>query len=85
MGGFPAEINVSKVPNMISLGAPIGDKEFCKSRRTKAKVLMSYVGKLEDRNSAFQILSLCASSCKMVHLMRSTPPQLISTALGKFD
>ena len=40
--GFPAEITVSNAPNVIflRLGAPLGDKEFCKAyvksmKRTK--------------------------------------------------
>ena len=82
-----AGITVSSAQNLISLGAPISGNEFCEAyaERTKANLLIPRVGKLEDRHLASQILRLCASSCKLVHLMCNTPPQLIITALGKFD
>ena len=89
VSGFPAEIKVSHTPNVISLGAPIGDKAFCEafteSKCVKAGVLLDRAAKLEDPHCAFQIIRVTGSACKATHIMRNTPPDLIKSALGRFD
>eukprot|EP00731_Ephydatia_muelleri_P003120 Em0001g3120a len=76
LSSFPPEMKVSRVPNLVIVGAPIGDLIFCAKfvaqKRADAAVLLSQ-------------LAECAAFCKLVHLARSAPPSHIAEGLALFD
>ena len=81
---FPVDMKVCHEPNLEILGAPIGDVIFCAKflaeKRAKAVRLlsqMSEVGSL-DPQIALLLLRQCASFCKLIHLVQSMPPSLVS-------
>ena len=81
----------SKALNFEILGAPIGDFVFCaKFASQKCAKAQELLHMLEDVGSmdpqvALLRLRQCGSFCKMVHLVRSTPPSLMADALQMFD
>ena len=88
---FLVDMKICHEPNLVILGAPIGDAIFCANflaeKRGKAVRLLSQlseVGSL-DPQIALLLLRQCASFCKLVHLARSTPPSLVSEGLALFD
>eukprot|EP00731_Ephydatia_muelleri_P038584 Em0814g2a len=84
-------MKVSRVPNLVILGAPIGDLIFCAKfvaqKRADAAVLLSQLAEVgaEDPQVAFLLLRQCAAFCKLVHLARSAPPSHIAEGLALFD
>ena len=82
---------MSRVPNLVILGAPIGDLIFCAKfvaqKRADAAVLLSQLAEVgaEDPQVAFLLLRQCAAFCKLVHLARSAPPSHIAEGLALFD
>ena len=91
LSSFPPEMKVSRVPNLVILGAPIGDLIFCAKfvaqKRADAAVLLSQLAEVgaEDPQVAFLLLRQCAAFCKLVHLARSAPPSHIAEGLALFD
>ena len=91
LSSFPPEMKVSQVPNLVILGAPIGDLIFCAKfvaqKRADAAVLLSQLAEVgaEDPQVAFLLLRQCAAFCKLVHLARSAPPSHIAEGLALFD
>ena len=85
LSSFPPEMKVSRVPNLVILGAPIGDLIFCAKfvaqKRADAAVLLSQLAEVgaEDPQVAFLLLWQCA---ELVHLARSAPPSHIAEGLG---
>ena len=75
----------SDKPNLVILGAPIGNKEFCSFVSKGLKNVAGLWSQLEevgliDPQVALILLHLCGAFCKLVHL---TP--LIKDALAVFD
>eukprot|EP00731_Ephydatia_muelleri_P019513 Em0012g338a len=91
LSSFPPEMKVSRVPNLVILGAPIGDLIFCAKfvaqKRADAAVLLSQLAEVgaEDPQVAFLLLRQCAAFCKLVHLACSAPPSHIAEGLALFD
>ncbi|KAL5499483.1 hypothetical protein EMCRGX_G010909 [Ephydatia muelleri] len=91
LSSFPPEMKVSRVPNLVILGAPIGDLIFCAKfvaqKRADAAVLLSQLAEVgaEDPQVAFLLLRQCAAFCKLVHLARSAPPSHIAEGFALFD
>ncbi|KAL5505862.1 hypothetical protein EMCRGX_G007399 [Ephydatia muelleri] len=91
LSSFPPEMKVSRVPNLVILGAPIGDLIFCAKfvaqKRADAAVLLSQLAEVgaEDPQVAFLLLRQCAAFCKLVHLARSATPSHIAEGLALFD
>ena len=87
---FPPELNTrSTDPDMIILGSPIGDEQFCadyitKLRDKNQKILFN-LPQLEDPQVALQLLRTCLSYCKYVYLSRTAPPHLVSDSLKQCD
>ena len=79
----------SNVPNFVILGSPIGDKSFCEDFASSAirasNILHQQLQKLEDPQIALTLLRQCAAFCKLTHIARTTPPNLIQSALATFD
>ena len=81
----------SDKPNLVILGAPIGNKEFCSSFVSKGlKNVAGLWSQLEevgliDPQVALILLRLCGAFCKLVHLTRATSTSLIKDALAVFD
>ena len=87
---FPPQITKrSHIPNLVMLGAPIGDTKFCSAfveeKRLEAQELLQLFPKLHDPQVAVTLLRKCGAYCKLVHLARSTPSDLVTTALTRFD
>ena len=88
---FPPGMITSDKPNLVILGAPIGNKEFCSSFVSKGlKNVVGLWSQLEevgliDPQVALILLRLCGAFCKLVHLTRATPTSLIKDALAVFD
>ena len=87
---FPHELTIrSTTPNLVLLGAPLGDQDFCSEYvnklRQKNRQLMSNLSQLEDPQIALQLLRTCLSYCKYVYISRTTSPQLVSASLRLCD
>ena len=91
LNSFPVQMKRSNTPNLVLLGAPIGDLIFCAkfiaNLRTKSRGLLSRLQQIgpKDPQVAYLLLRFCGSFCKLVHLIRSTPPSLVAEALSLFD
>ena len=85
---FPSGMISSDKPNLVILGAPIGNKKFCSSMGLKNVAglwsQLEEVG-LIDPQVALILLRLCGAFCKLVHLTHATPTSLINDALAVFD
>ena len=88
MNSFPVQMKRSNTPNLVLLGAPIGDLIFCAkfiaNLRSKSHGLLSRLQQIgpKDPQVAYLLLRFCGSFCKLVHLARSTPPSLVAEALS---
>eukprot|EP00731_Ephydatia_muelleri_P018057 Em0011g97a len=84
-------MNKSCTPNLIILGAPIGEVAFCSSfiasKRAASSTLLSSLVKLGscDPQIALILLRMCGGFTKLVHVARSTPPSLALDELHAFD
>ena len=91
LNSFPVQMKRSNTPNLVLLGAPIGDLIFCAkfiaNLRSKIRGLLSRLQQIgpKDPQVAYLLLRSCGSFCKLVHLARSTPPSLVAEALSLFD
>ena len=88
---FPSAIMCSTLPNLVILGAPVGDYIHCSrviaELCTRAKPLLQCLQEMAgiDLQVAVTFLRIAGSYCRMVHLARATPPNLASDALEQFD
>ena len=88
---FRGELIRSSSPNIVILGVPIGDLEFCSNyisnKCGSAKLLLRKLEEVgaQDAQVALVLLRLCGSFCKLAHLARATPPSLSIKALELFD
>ena len=89
---FPSQMNKSCTPNLIILGAPIGEVAFCSSfiasKRAAASTLLSSLVKLgscDPQMIALILLRMCGGFTKLVHVARSTPPSQALDELHAFD
>ena len=88
---FRGELIRSSSPNIVILGVPIGDLEFCSNyisnKCASAKLLLHKLEEVgaQDAQVALVLLRLCGSFCKLAHLARATPPSLSIKALELFD
>ena len=88
---FRGELIRSSSPNIVILGVPIGDLEFCSNyisnKCASAKLLLRKLEAVgaQDAQVALVLLRLCGSFCKLAHLARATPPSLSIKALELFD
>ncbi|KAL5490809.1 hypothetical protein EMCRGX_G015994 [Ephydatia muelleri] len=84
-------MNKSCTPNLIILGAPIGEvaffSSFIASKRAAASTLLSSLVKLGscDPQIALILLCMCGGFTKLVHVACSTPPSLALDELHTFD
>ena len=72
------------------LGSPIGDAAFCRKHIGKftAKAVAHTLGplsSLEDPQVVHMLLRLCASFCRVVHLLRAVPTPYAREAIAEFD
>ena len=88
---FPSAIPCSTLPNLVILGAPVGDYIHCSrviaELCAQAKLLLQCLQEMAgtDLQVAVTLLRVAGSYCRMVHLARATPPNLASDALEQFD
>jgi len=76
--------------NFELLGSPIGDAEFCSSfvkSFTKKAVAhtLGPLSSLDDPQVVHMLLRLCASFCRVVHLLRGVPIIFCTAAMQEFD
>ena len=76
--------------NFDLLGSPIGDPEYCAtfvSAFTDKAVrhTLDPLSSLDDPQVVHMLLRLCASFCRVVHLLRSVPTIFCRDAIGRFD
>ena len=72
------------------LGSPIGDEAFCHKFISKftAKAVAHTLGplsSLDDPQIVHMLIRLCASYCRVVHLLRAVPPAFAHAAIAEFD
>ena len=71
------------------LGAPIGDSAssqvHSKARVDQTKALLDAIGELEDPQIGLRLLRSCTGHCRIVHSMRSAPPEPQLPAFQEFD
>eukprot|EP00731_Ephydatia_muelleri_P016156 Em0009g580a len=88
---FPSAIPCSTLPNLVILGAPVGDYIHCSrviaELCTQAKPLLQCLQEMAgiDLQVAVTLLRVAGSYCRMTHLARATPHSLPSDALEQFD
>ena len=79
---FPSAIPCSTQPNLVILGAPVGDYIHCSrviaELCTQAKPLLQCLQEMAgiDLQVAVTLLRVAGSYCWMVHLAHATPPNL---------
>ena len=75
--------------NFELLGAAIGDDDFVAAhtaaRISKAEPLLAALGDLEDPQVGVKLLRSCASHCRLIHSIRCTPHQALTSQLHRFD
>jgi hypothetical protein len=72
------------------LGSPMGDETFCSRFISKftTKAVTNTLGplsSLDDPQIVHMLLRLCASYCRVVHLLRAVPPSYARAAIAEFD
>ena len=72
------------------LGSPIGDEAFCTKFISKftAKAVTHTLGplsSLDDPQVVHMLIRLCASYCRVVHLLRAVPTLYAQQAIAVFD
>ena len=88
---FPAEIVCKSAEACFSLlGAPIGSKDFCSdfvraAAEKAAKLLMEIESLEESPQAGLHLVRSSAGFCRLVHIARATPPELIQEQLKAFD
>ena len=81
---LPPVVKSSCLPHLDILGAPIGDYLFCahfiSERCAQAKILLFVLLEMADSDLhvAISLLRICGGFCKLVHILRTTPPSLSS-------
>ena len=86
---FPKEV-VRFRDSFELLGSPIGDEVFCAKFISKftAKAVTHTLGplsSLDDPQVVHMLIRLCASYCRVVHLLRAVPTLHAGQAIAKFD
>ena len=86
---FPAEVERFR-DGFELLGSPIGDEAFCSKFISKftTKAVTNTLGplsSLDDPQIVHMLLRLCASYCRVVHLLRAVPPSFACAAIADFD
>ena len=91
LSSFPSAIQTSNTYHLELLGASIGDSEYFNqfiSRKHQAALdllsTLEEIGSL-DPQVALALLCLCFVFCKLIHIARVTPPQLILNAMQRYD
>src|SRR5690606_13003722 len=71
------------------LGTPVGSPVFCQTflqeKMHKFRSLWAGISKLPHLQTQALLLRFCSSFCKIVHLVRTVPPHLVSEGLSGFD
>ena len=71
------------------LGGVVGTNQFVAERVaevvSEVGVFQKRVAELPNRQHALLLLRGCFASCKVTHLLRTTPPHLIPDSVAKFD
>ena len=86
---FPAEVERFR-GGFELLGSPIGDETFCSRFISKftSKAVTNTLGplsSLDDPQIVHMLIRLCASYCRVVHLLRAVPPMFAQAAIAEFD
>ena len=86
---FPKEVERFR-ESFELLGSPIGDEAFCTQFITKftSKAVAHTLGplsSLDDPQVVHLLIRLCASFCRVVHLLRAVPTPFARHAMGEFD
>jgi hypothetical protein len=86
---FPAEVERFR-DGFELLGSPIGDEAFCSKFISKftTKAVTNTLGplsSLDDPQIVHMLIRLCASYCRVVHLLRAVPPSFARAAIAEFD
>jgi len=86
---FPAEFERFST-DFTLLGYPIGDEAFCveyirQHVKKRVRHVLDSLLQVEDTQVYDFLVRLCASYCKVVHLLRSVPPCYSRDALAHFD
>ena len=86
---FPPSVRSSLLPNLDILGVPIGDylhcTRFISEKISQAKVLLAALVEVAAADLHVATSFLWISFCKLVHLVRTTPPSLSHASLQFFD
>ncbi len=72
------------------MGSPIGDEAYCTNFITKftSKAVTHTLGplsSLDDPQVVHMLIRLCASFCRVVHLLRAVPTPFARQAIAEFD
>src|SRR5688500_7726796 len=75
--------------NLIVMGSPVGTNDFFETTAHEGvmrnKALLKNLSGLGHKQGQTLILRKCLSYCRMIHLMRTTPPDQIRRGLRSFD
>jgi hypothetical protein len=89
LDSFPRELQKSLNPDLVLLGSPIGGRVFCEqfvaAKKEVNERLLGAIGGLGDPQVGLHLLRSCASFCKIAHIIRTTPRDLIEDGLHSFD
>ncbi len=76
-------------PSIEILGAPIGENSACRhsisKRIAQVEILWDILRDLADPQAAYHLLRNCASACRLVYVLRCTPPHQTLTGADLFD
>ncbi len=71
------------------LGSPVADAEGCREiiedRTATVCIFWEELLEIQDPHVAFHLLLLCASTCHLLYLLRTTPPHITKPQSKEFD
>ena len=87
--GIPME-SINRTKNICMLKSPlVGDaafhRSFCDTKGHEIETTLNAIAALPKAHVALHLLRHCASFCKVVHLVRTTPKDYIEPLLERFD
>ena len=86
---LPEAITIHRDLNIEWLKAPIGSGEWVsqwlQKKLSELQDITQTICAMEYKHEASTLLRSCAAVCRIVHLMRTTPPRQITTFITEFD
>ncbi len=89
-----SQIQLKSELNLTYLNAPIGVdpktgyayvQKVLDEKLRELRLLVAKIGGIPESHEGFHLLTTCATVCRVVHLMRTMPPQQMGNFIDEFD